>query len=84
MSKLGWVLSMRQDILPAEYCHELDSKAQTECVPMDFEEVVTAVIGRRSMEKRPLNEIFTFLDRTPLGSASIAQVHQAELSGSSW
>ncbi len=73
--KLGQVLSMRQDILPAEYCHEL-TKLRTEVRPMDFEEVVTVIEEEYG---KPLNEIFTFLDRTPLGSASIAQVHQAEL-----
>lgn len=73
--KLGQVLSMRQDILPAEYCHEL-TKLRTEVRPMDFEEVVTVIEEEYG---KPLNEIFTFLDRTPLGSASIAQVHRAEL-----
>ena len=73
--KLGQVLSMRQDILPAEYCAEL-RKLQTEVSPMDFAEVARVIEEEYG---KPMAEVFTSIDERPLGSASIAQVHRAVL-----
>lgn len=73
--KLGQVLSMRQDILPADYCKEL-VKLRTEVRAMPFEEVVAVIEEEYG---KPLNEIFKYLDPKPLGAASIAQVHEAQL-----
>lgn len=66
--KFGQILSMRSDLIPAEYCREL-SKLRTEVRPLPFEEV----------SKRIGPERFGTIDPTPLGSASIAQVHRARL-----
>lgn len=73
--KLGQIMSTRSDILPKQYCDEL-MKLRSEVPPMDFsevEEVINASFGY-SWRKE-----FSFIEETPLGSASIAQVHRAVL-----
>ena len=73
--KIGQILSMRSEILPQRYCDEL-SKLRTDAEPMPFE-VVTQTLEREY--GRPLSSVFAELDPTPLGSASVAQVHRARL-----
>lgn len=73
--KIGQILSMRSEILPQRYCDEL-SKLRTDVEPMPFD-VVTQTLEREY--GRPLAEVFAELDPTPLGSASVAQVHRAKL-----
>lgn len=73
--KFGQILSMRPDMLPREYCEELE-KLREDVSPISGAEV------EAELEKeygRPLREVFSRFDREPLGSASIAQVHYAEL-----
>lgn len=73
--KLGQIMSMRSDILPKAYCDEL-VKLRAQAKPMPFSEV------KQVIEKEygaPVQSIFTSIDPTPLGSASIAQVHGAVL-----
>lgn len=73
--KLGQIMSLHSDILPKEYCDEL-MKLNSEVEPMPFA-TVEEVINRswRCDWRDNLEE----LDETPLGSASIAQVHRAVL-----
>ncbi|MEL7061060.1 MAG: AarF/UbiB family protein [Acidobacteriota bacterium] len=75
--KLGQYLSTRVDVLPLDVTSEL-AGLQDE-VPAEPFDVI-----RRQIEDelgRPLDEIFsTFLER-PLGAASFAQVHEAQLPG---
>jgi len=73
--KLGQVLSLRQDILPASVTSELRNLlSDLPPVPFDeIREVVELDLGR------PLDEMFPELDPEPLGSASIAQIHRARL-----
>lgn len=73
--KLGQIISMRPDFLPREYCDEL-MKLQSEASPLPFE-VILEVIEKEY--KCRWDEIFTSIDKEALGSASIAQVHRAEL-----
>ncbi|MFD0704641.1 ABC1 kinase family protein [Alloscardovia venturai] len=73
--KVGQILSMRSEILPEEYCAEL-SKLRADVDPMPYETVLEALKNEYS---QPLEEIFSFIDPTPLGSASLAQVHRATL-----
>ncbi len=73
--KFGQVLSMRQDILPAAYCHELE-KLREDVNPLPFE-VIKAQIEREY--DRKIRDVFETLDPIPLGSASIAQVHRGTL-----
>ena len=75
--KLGQMLSMRPDILPANYCEELQ-KLRSDVAPMPWAEVVRVVEGSLSA---PLHTSFPTFDPNPLGSASIAQVHSAILPG---
>ncbi|MCB1054724.1 MAG: AarF/ABC1/UbiB kinase family protein [Acidobacteria bacterium] len=74
--KLGQVLSLRRDILPAsitdELAHLLD---RLPVVSFErFLELVEADLGR------PVQEVFFWIDEEPLGSASIAQIHRATTS----
>lgn len=73
--KIGQTLSTRSEILPKAYCDEL-AKLQMECDPLPFEQIVATlneVYGQRQ------SDIFDTIDPTPLGSASLAQVHKARL-----
>ena len=73
--KLGQIMSMRADILPKEYCLELQ-KLRANVRPMEFEEVRQIVEAELHS---PLEEIFSEFGEEALGSASIAQVHRAAL-----
>jgi ubiquinone biosynthesis protein len=75
--KLGQIMSMSTDMIPAVYCSEL-AKLRTDVAPMGFDEVRTVV---ESSCGCILEERFASFDREPLGSASIAQVHKASLIG---
>ena len=77
--KIGQIMSMRQDMLPPEYCDEL-TKLRTEVAAMPFSTVKSVI---ESEYGKPLSSIFAEIDPTPLGSASIAQVHAAVLRDSS-
>lgn len=73
--KIGQILSNRPDMLPQEYIDEL-SYLRNEVKPMAYQEILD--ILRTEYDKR-LFQLFLSIDRTPLGSASIAQVHKAIL-----
>lgn len=75
--KFGQLLSTRSDILPESVLFELQ-KLQDTVAPMPFESV-RGIVEREL--KRPVNEVFARLDPNVLGSASIGQVHRAELHG---
>lgn len=73
--KLGQIMSMRSDMLPEVYCREL-TKLRTEVKPLPYS-VVSLLIEEEL--KDTTENIFSWIDETPLGSASIAQVHPAIL-----
>lgn len=73
--KAGQILSMRSEILPESFCHEL-AKLRSEVEPMPHEVMLQTL---RKEYDRPLEEIFESIDNVPLGSASVAQVHKARL-----
>jgi ubiquinone biosynthesis protein len=73
--KLGQVLSTRPDLLPRQYIDELEH-LQDDVKPMDFEEVETAI--EAELHAR-ISKLFASFDQKPLGSASLGQVHAAEL-----
>ncbi|MEY4344948.1 MAG: hypothetical protein RL032_780 [Pseudomonadota bacterium] len=73
--KFGQVLSTRRDLLPVDIADEL-AKLQDQ-VPPFSSDVAIATIERAL--RKPIAEIFVSFERTPVASASIAQVHFAVL-----
>lgn len=73
--KLGQIMSLHSDILPKEYCDEL-MKLNSDVAPMPFSVVEDVLRGSLGAE---WPTIFKSIDEKPLGSASIAQVHKAQL-----
>ena len=73
--KVGQILSMRSEILPQSFCDEL-AKLRADVDPMPYGTVLQVLEDEYG---RPAGEIFDHIDATPLGSASLAQVHRAKL-----
>ncbi|MGF1642808.1 MAG: ubiquinone biosynthesis regulatory protein kinase UbiB [Thiotrichales bacterium] len=73
--KFGQMLSTRRDLLPPDIAIEL-ARLQDRVPPFPGEQ------SRRIIEKamgRPVGEVFAQFETQPMASASIAQVHAAEL-----
>lgn len=73
--KLGQLLSTRPDLLPDRYLKALTS-LQDDLPPVPYEEVkeiVETQIGSK------ISKAFIYFEEEPLASASIGQVHKAEL-----
>ena len=73
--KLGQVLSTRPDLIPKEITKEL-SKLQDDVEPFAWSEAEKYIADQLD---QPISEIFSNIDEKPLASASVAQVHSAEL-----
>ncbi len=73
--KFGQMLSTRRDLLPQDIADEL-AKLQDSVPPFPAEEVM-ATLDR--CYRRPVEEIFATFEREPAASASVAQVHFAQL-----
>jgi ubiquinone biosynthesis protein len=73
--KLGQIMSLREDVLPKEITDELKKLLDTlPAVKYErFAELVEDNI------QQPIHRVFADISTTPLGSASIAQTHSAEL-----
>ncbi len=71
--KFGQLLSTRADIVPASIIHELE-KLQDAVPP--FPSAAARTIVEEEL-RRPIGELFSSFSDTPVGSASIAQVHEA-------
>ena len=73
--KFGQVLSTRSDLMPPDVAEEL-AKLQDRVPPFDSQ-IAGNTIERNF--RKPLDEIFVQFERTPVASASIAQVHFATI-----
>ena len=73
--KFGQMLSTRRDLLPEDIADEL-AKLQDDVPPFPQEQSVAIIEDALG---RPVDEIYASFDRTPMASASVAQVHAATL-----
>ncbi len=73
--KLGQLLATRPDVIPADYVNEF-RKLQDQIPPIDFKEIEKILDQQYPSGYKNIFKEFT---EKPLGSASIAQVHQAKL-----
>jgi len=73
--KLGQVLSTRPDLLPPSYIEELEKlQDDVDQIPVgDIEEIIEQELHGR------LSKLFGSFDPEPIGTASLGQVHAAEL-----
>src|SRR4051812_222741 len=75
--KLGQLLSTRPDLLPEPYIRELE-RLQDDVGPISLDEVeqtIESELGSR------ISKLFESFDPEPLGTASLGQVHGAQLRG---
>ncbi|MBU8848351.1 MAG: AarF/ABC1/UbiB kinase family protein [Desulfobacterales bacterium] len=75
--KMGQVLSSRPDLIPVDLLNEL-SKLQDHVPPFEFEHVKTIIASEFG---RPHDKIFDSIEKIPFASASIGQVHRAQING---
>jgi ubiquinone biosynthesis protein len=73
--KFGQMLSTRRDLLPPDIADEL--ALLQDRVPPFPEKQALGVL--EAFYEKPVDEVFRNFDRTPVASASVAQVHFAEL-----
>ena len=73
--KFGQMLSTRRDLMPTDIADEL-AKLQDQVPPFPSAQAI-AIIEQEF--HKPLHEVFASFDSTAIASASVAQVHFAEL-----
>jgi ubiquinone biosynthesis protein len=73
--KFGQMLSTRRDLIPPDIADEL-AKLQDRVPPFPSDQVVATL---ERLYKKPVDQAFKSFDRTPVASASVAQVHFAVL-----
>jgi ubiquinone biosynthesis protein len=73
--KFGQMLSTRRDLLPQDVADEL-AKLQDQVPPFDYADVLKTI---EQAFYQPLSTVYAQFDVTPVASASVAQVHFANL-----
>ncbi len=73
--KFGQAMSTRPDMVPPAYLTALE-RMQDDVAPVNFAVIRAAVEDSLGL---PLNKAYATFDETPLGCASLAQVHRATL-----
>jgi ubiquinone biosynthesis protein len=73
--KFGQMLSTRRDLLPTDIADEL-AGLQDRVPPFPSEQVIATL---QRVYGKPVESVFRTFDRTPVASASVAQVHLATL-----
>lgn len=73
--KLGQIMSSRSDLISEDYCKSLKSLC-SDVKPMDFDCVLEILNNEYDGDYK---SVFLDVSSTPIGSASIAQVHKAHL-----
>jgi len=73
--KFGQMLSTRRDLIPKDIANEL-AKLQDQVPPFNFSKVQVLIEKSYGM---PIHNIFKNFSKDPVASASVAQVHFAEL-----
>lgn len=77
--KLGQLLATRPDLIPEDFILEF-KKLHDQVAPVPFEEIKPILQNQYGED---YNQIFRYVEETPLASASIAQVHRATLADGS-
>ena len=73
--KIGQALSTRPDMVPPEYLVALE-RMQDDVAPAPFEDIRTVIEDELGVK---LGKLFESFEETPIGGASLAQVHRARL-----
>lgn len=78
--KLGQMLSLRPDLIPEDFCREFE-KLQDQVKPVEYAKIKKVVEEELN---KPLHKIFRSFEKQPIASASIGQVHKAQLHTGQW
>ena len=73
--KVGQMLSIMANFLPEEFRAELEA-LQDQVPPRPFEEIRARV---EEELKKPITELFASVEKAPIASASLGQVHEARM-----